>query len=83
MEIEGRLPEAIEMAAYYLIAESLANIGKYAQASSATVELARQYYPVCIEFPLFLAAAISHVLDSMSLAELTSEDVPDLLTIKS
>jgi signal transduction histidine kinase len=41
VEIEGRLPEAIEMAAYYLIAESLANIGKYAQASSATVELAR------------------------------------------
>ena len=30
-----------------------------------------------------LQAAISHVLDSMSLAELTSEDVPDLLTIKS
>jgi len=41
VEIEGRLPEAIEMAAYYLIAESLANTGKYAQASSATVELAR------------------------------------------
>jgi signal transduction histidine kinase len=41
VEIEGRLPEAIEMAAYYLISESLANIGKYAQASSATVELAR------------------------------------------
>jgi Rrf2 family protein len=30
-----------------------------------------------------LQAAISQVLDSMSLAELTSEDVPDLLTIKS
>ena len=41
VEIEGRLPEPIEMAAYYLISESLANIGKYAQASSATVELAR------------------------------------------
>jgi len=41
VEIEGRLPEAIEMAAYYLISESLANIGKYAQASSATVEVAR------------------------------------------
>src|SRR6266511_543439 len=41
VEIEGRLPEAIEMAAYYLISESLANIGKYAQASSATVEVVR------------------------------------------
>jgi signal transduction histidine kinase len=41
VEIEGRLPEAIEMAAYYLISESLANIGKYAQASSATVEVLR------------------------------------------
>jgi signal transduction histidine kinase len=41
VEIEGRLPEAIEMAAYYLISESLANIGKYAQASSATVAVAR------------------------------------------
>ena len=29
------------MAAYYLISESLANIGKYARASSATVEVAR------------------------------------------
>ena len=33
---------------------------------SATVELARQYYPVCIEFPLFLAAAISHVREERS-----------------
>lgn len=41
VEIEGRLPEPIEMAAYYLISESLANIGKYAQASSATVEVVR------------------------------------------
>jgi signal transduction histidine kinase len=41
VKIEGRLPEAIEMAAYYLISESLANIGKYAQASSATVAVAR------------------------------------------
>jgi signal transduction histidine kinase len=37
--IDGRLPEALEVAAYYLVCESLANIGKYAQASSATVEV--------------------------------------------
>jgi signal transduction histidine kinase len=41
VEIEGRLPEEVEVAAYYLISESLANIGKYAQASSATIEVAR------------------------------------------
>ena len=29
------------MAAYYLISESLANIGKYAQASSATIGVVR------------------------------------------
>ncbi|MDP9224630.1 MAG: histidine kinase [Actinomycetota bacterium] len=39
--IEGRLPEAIEVAAYYLISESLANIAKHAQASAATVEVTR------------------------------------------
>lgn len=39
--IEGRLPEEVEVTAYYLISESLANIGKYAQASAATVEVAR------------------------------------------
>jgi signal transduction histidine kinase len=39
--IDGRLSEALEVAAYYLVCESLANIGKYAQASSATVEVKR------------------------------------------
>ena len=41
VELEERLPEALEVAAYYLISESLANVGKYANASSATVEVAR------------------------------------------
>jgi signal transduction histidine kinase len=36
---EGRLPEQVEVAAYYVIAESLANIGKHAQAASATVDV--------------------------------------------
>ena len=36
VETDGRLPEAVEVAAYYLVCESLANVGKYAQASSAT-----------------------------------------------
>ena len=41
VEIEGRLPEALEVAAYYLISESLANVGKHAQASMATVDVTR------------------------------------------
>src|SRR6266536_794350 len=41
VKIEGRLPEEVEVAAYYLISEILANIRKYAQASAATVEVAR------------------------------------------
>jgi signal transduction histidine kinase len=41
ISLEDRLPEALEVAAYYLVCESLANVGKYAQASSATVEISR------------------------------------------
>jgi signal transduction histidine kinase len=41
VEIEGRLPEALEVAAYYLVSETLTNVGKYAQASEATVEVIR------------------------------------------
>jgi signal transduction histidine kinase len=34
---EERLPEAVEAAAYFVVSECLANVGKHAQASSATV----------------------------------------------
>ena len=36
-----RLPEPIEAAAFYVVSESLANVAKYASASRARVELAR------------------------------------------
>ena len=49
VETNGRLPEAVEVAAYYLVCESLANVGKYAQASSATVDVNRQNGCVLIE----------------------------------
>jgi signal transduction histidine kinase len=49
VETEGRLPEALEVAAYYLVCESLANVGKYAEASSATVEVSRSSSRVLIE----------------------------------
>ncbi len=45
VEVSGRLPERlaepIEAAAFYVVSESLANVAKYAAASRARVELAR------------------------------------------
>jgi signal transduction histidine kinase len=35
------MPEAVEIAAYYVVSESLANVAKHANASSATVEVRR------------------------------------------
>jgi signal transduction histidine kinase len=41
VELEGRVNERLEVAAYYVVSESLANIGKHAEASSATVGVVR------------------------------------------
>ena len=49
VELDGRLPERVEVAAYYVVCESLANIGKHAHASSATVEVARTNGRVVVE----------------------------------
>ncbi len=49
VEIEERLPEALEVAAYYLIAEALANVGKHAQAAMATVEVTRSNGRIQVE----------------------------------
>src|SRR5206468_12326683 len=35
VEIDGRLPESVEVAAYYVVAESLTNISKHAYATDA------------------------------------------------
>ena len=45
----GRLPEALEVAAFYLVSEALANIGKYAGASAAKVEITRAAGCVVVE----------------------------------
>jgi signal transduction histidine kinase len=37
VHISGPLPEPVEVAAYYVVSESLANIGKHARATSCTV----------------------------------------------
>ena len=47
--IKGRLPEPVEVASYYVVAESLANVGKYAQASAATVDVSRSNGRVLVE----------------------------------
>jgi signal transduction histidine kinase len=49
VQTNGRLPEAVEVAAYYLVCEGLANVGKYAQASSATVDVNRENGSVLVE----------------------------------
>jgi signal transduction histidine kinase len=49
VELGQRLPEPLEVAAYYLVSESLANIGKHAHASSATVAVARVNGHVVVE----------------------------------
>jgi signal transduction histidine kinase len=36
-ETEQRLPEPVEIAAYFVVAEALANVAKYARATEATV----------------------------------------------
>jgi signal transduction histidine kinase len=41
VQLPGRLSEAIEVASYYVVAESLANVGKHAHASEAKVDVFR------------------------------------------
>jgi signal transduction histidine kinase len=40
-DVPGRLPQPVELAAYFVASEALANIGKYSQASHATVRVWR------------------------------------------
>jgi signal transduction histidine kinase len=49
VELEGRLPERIEVAGYYLIAECLTNVAKYARASQAHVAVSRDNGDVVVE----------------------------------
>jgi signal transduction histidine kinase len=41
VRLDGRLPESVEVAAYYVVCESLANVGKHARASLTTVDIER------------------------------------------
>jgi signal transduction histidine kinase len=40
VRLDDRLPEPVEVAAYYVVCESLTNVGRHANASSASVEVA-------------------------------------------
>ena len=39
MDFDGRLPEPVEAAAYYLVCEALTNTAKHADASKVTVQV--------------------------------------------
>ena len=47
--IDERLPEQVEVAAYYLVSESLANVAKHAGASSVSVDVSRANDQAVIE----------------------------------
>jgi signal transduction histidine kinase len=47
--VEGRLPEPLEVAAYYLVSESLANVGKHARASAASIGVAAKAGTLVVE----------------------------------
>ncbi len=49
VEVDGRLPEQVEIAAYYVVTESLTNIAKHAQATGASVDIARNGEHVIVE----------------------------------
>jgi signal transduction histidine kinase len=49
VELDGRLSEAVEVATYFLVSESLTNVAKYAQASTASVDVVRANGDVVID----------------------------------
>jgi PAS domain S-box-containing protein len=49
IRLEHRLPEQVEAAAYYVVAEALANVAKYAKASRARVRVHRAHGLALVE----------------------------------
>jgi signal transduction histidine kinase len=47
--VEDRLDESIEVAAYYVVSESLANIGKHAKAKTVTIDVTREGDELVVE----------------------------------
>jgi signal transduction histidine kinase len=49
VDIRGRLPERVEVAAYYVVSEGLANVAKHAQANEARVSVAESPAGLVVE----------------------------------
>ncbi len=49
VSLEDRLEEPVEVTAYYVVSESLANVGKHAQALNATVDVNRSNGSLVVE----------------------------------
>ena len=41
VDLERRLPDRVEVAAYYVVSEGLANVGRHADATSVSIEVFR------------------------------------------
>jgi PAS domain S-box-containing protein len=49
VRLEERLPAQVEAAAYYIVAEAITNVAKYAQARAVSVSVSRQDGRACVE----------------------------------
>ena len=49
VDLPGRLPEPVEVAAYYVVSESLTNAGKHAQATAVDVQVSRTENMLVVE----------------------------------
>jgi signal transduction histidine kinase len=49
VDLDERVDEQLEVAAYYVVSESLANIGKHAEAKSARIEIGRAEGQLVVE----------------------------------
>jgi signal transduction histidine kinase len=49
VRLEGRVQENLEVVAYYVVSESLANIAKHARASRATIDVGREDGQIVVE----------------------------------
>jgi signal transduction histidine kinase len=49
IDLAGRLPERVEVAAYYVVSEGLANVAKHARAAEASVSLEQEEDRLVVE----------------------------------
>jgi signal transduction histidine kinase len=49
VDVDGRMPERLEVAAYYVVSEGLVNVAKHARARSASVAVAQEDGQVVVE----------------------------------